>query len=131
MKKIMLVAAVVAAMFATSCSSIHNTATVQGVDSKIVSVTTADMKVGQRTSYTLYPTSAQRKAGEKSVKAAAVAALLEKNGNADVLVAPEFEIKRANHKIKYVKVSGRPATYTNFKPAEMHKGCPDAPKCHK
>lgn len=102
-------------MAATSCSSIQNTATVKNVDSQIVNTTTADLTVGPRASYTLTPTKAQLKAGDKSVKAAAVAALLEKE-NADVLVAPEFEIKRAGvyRKIKYVKVSGRPATYKNF-----------------
>ncbi|MDE6513484.1 MAG: hypothetical protein K2L05_04805 [Muribaculaceae bacterium] len=119
MKKLSLIAAVAAAMFATSCSSIHFTANTEPVDSKIVSVMSAQMNVASRTSYTLYPTAAQRKAGEKSVKAAAVAALLEKNGNADVLVAPEFEIKRSCGKVKYVKVSGRPATYTNFNPESL------------
>lgn len=119
MKKLSLIAAIAAAMFATSCTSIQNTATTKTVDSKIVSVMTANMQVAPRASYTLYPTAAQRKAGEKSVKAAAVATLLEQNGNADVLVAPEFEIKRTNGKVKYVKVSGRPATYTNFNPSSI------------
>ncbi len=133
MKKFLLMATVVAAMFATSCSSIQNTATTKNVDSKIVSVMTADMMVGPRVSYTLNPTAAQRKAGDKSVKAAAVAALLEQNGGADVLVAPEFEIKRTNGKVNYVKVSGRPATYVNFQAPKCDKGpkCQEGPKCRK
>lgn len=115
MKKLSLFAAAALALAATSCSSVSNTATVQNVNSKIVSTTSADLTVGPRATFTLTPTKAQQKAGERSVKAAAVSALLSANGNADVLVAPEFEIKRKGMgKIKYVKVSGRPASYKDF-----------------
>lgn len=112
MKKIILMAAV-AALTLSSCSSVHHTATTKGVDTEIYNRSNAELKVAdKRVSFTFVPTKAQQRAGEKSVKAAAVAALLAANGNADVLIAPEYEIKRAARgKIKSVTVTGRPGSY--------------------
>lgn len=114
MKKSVLFMAA-AAMFCCSCSSvITNTASTKNVESQLINRTTAELKISdKRVSYTLNPTKAQQKAGLSSVKAAAVAALLQANGNADVLIAPEFEIKKGLTSIKYVTVSGKPATYVN------------------
>lgn len=116
MKKTVLFMA--AAMFLCSCSSISNTASTKGVDSQLINRSSAEMKVSdKRVSYTLVPTKEQRRAGgERALKAAAIHALLEANGNADVLVAPEFEIKKGFNKVHYVKVSGKPASYVNVHP---------------
>lgn len=119
MKKIALFAAVAAVMGMASCSTVSNTATTQAVDTEILSRSTADLKVSNtRVTYTFVPTNDHRRAGMKSMKAAAITAALEANGNAAVLVAPQFEIKEkhglfGSRKVKYIKVSGYPASYTN------------------
>lgn len=122
MKKTLLLAATAAVILTTaSCSTISNTATTKTVDTELYNRASADLVVSEKiVSYTLYPTKAQRNGGEGSVKAAAVAKCLEENGGADILVAPQYEIKRTRglfgSKISYVKVSGRPASYTKFHP---------------
>ncbi len=117
MKKSLIMAAVAALAF-TSCTSIQRTASVERVSTELYSRSSADLKVSdKRVSYTLVPSKSECRGGLGSVKNAAVAALLAANGNADVLVAPEFEIKRrSTGKIKSVIVSGRPATYVNVHP---------------
>lgn len=121
MKKTVLIAAAVLGMLATtSCSTIHNTASTQTVDTQLYNRTSANLVVSDKVvSYTLYPTSQQRRAGENSVKAAAVTKCLEKNGG-DILVSPQFEVKKHrglfSTKISYVTVTGHPATYVDFHP---------------
>ena len=55
----------------------------------------------------------------------AAAELLEKNGNADVLVNPQYVIEKKFYllrsKILSVKVTGYPAFFKNIKPAEPQK----------
>ncbi len=115
MKKTVFVA-IVATLALTSCSSMHYTATTENVDTELYNRSSADLKVSdQRVTFTYTPTKADRRGGDKSVKAAAVAALLAAHGNADVLVAPEYVIKRGSQrKIKSVTVSGHPASYVNI-----------------
>lgn len=120
MKKFLLVAAV-AALTLSSCSSIYNTASTEQVSTSIVNRTTAALKVSDKViTYTLTPTKEQRRGGDKSVKAAAMAKALEANGGGDLIVAPQFEIKRHRgffgSKIVYVTVTGHPAVYTDFHP---------------
>lgn len=91
------------------------------VDTQLNNVTTANLQVSDRAiSFTYTPDGAHRRAGEKSVKAAAVSQALEANGGGDVLVAPQFEVKKTrglfSSKIKYVTVKGHPATYRDFHP---------------
>lgn len=117
MKKYLLCAAV-AALALSSCSTITHTASVESVNTEIYNRSTADLNVSsKKISFTFNPTDAYRRAGEKAVKAAAVAKALEANGNADVLVAPQFEVKKTRNlfgtKVKYVTVTGYPATYNN------------------
>lgn len=119
MKKTVLLA-VVAAAALTSCSSIHNTATTKAIDTEIYNRTSANLTVSDKVaSTTIYPTKAQRRAGERSMKAAAITKCLEENGG-DILVAPQFEVKKSHglfgSKIVYIKVSGHPATYVDFHP---------------
>lgn len=117
MKKYLLCAAV-AALALSSCSTITHTASTESVNTEIYNRSTADLTVSsKKISFTFNPTDTYRRAGEKAVKAAAVAKALEANGNGDVLVAPQFEIKKTRGlfgtKITYVTVTGYPATYNN------------------
>ncbi|MDE7380813.1 MAG: hypothetical protein K2N03_01620 [Muribaculaceae bacterium] len=104
-----------AAMFVASCSSISNTATTGAVDTKITNRSTANLVVSDKViKYTFTPTSAHQRAGLNSMRAAAVAKALEVNGNGDVLVCPEYEIKQTNGKVKYITVTGHVGTYEKF-----------------
>lgn len=119
MKKLFIVA--VAAIALSSCSTITHTASVEPVNTEVYNRSNADLNVStQKISYTFTPNATYRRAGEKAVKAAAVAKALEANGKADVLVAPQFEVKKTrglfSTKVKYVTVTGYPATYKNVHP---------------
>lgn len=124
MKKLFLCAAIVLALCATSCSSIKHTATTIPVETIVTSNATADLAVKPaKISFTYKPTAAVRRTGEKGVINTAVAEALKANGNADVLVGFQYEIKKTRNffgrnRIKYVTVEGYPATYTNIKPAK-------------
>lgn len=115
-----LIAACVAAFALTSCTTVTKTATELNVNTTATSATQADLVVSpNRVSLDLRPTKAERRGGLKNVKNHAVAKLLQQNGNADVLVAPEYEVSTRRglfgKKITSVSVSGYPAKYTNFK----------------
>lgn len=117
MKKYLFCAIIAAAM--CSCSTISHTASTQDVQTEIMNVSTANLEVSNtKISYTFTPTAAYRRAGDKAVRRAAIAKALEANGNADILVAPEFEVKKTRGlfttKIKYVTVKGYPAKYKNI-----------------
>lgn len=121
MKKFFSMIAVALTIVAmSSCSSIRHTSTTVDVDTQVVSTATADLQVSPtKISYTLKPSSAVKRTGEKNVIKTAVAEALKANGNADVLVGFQYEIKRTRNifgcsKIKYVTVEGYPATYVNF-----------------
>ncbi|MDE5871821.1 MAG: hypothetical protein K2H22_07760, partial [Muribaculaceae bacterium] len=73
--------------------------------------------------YKYIPNRPVRRSGEKNVIKAAVAEALKANGDADVLVAMQYEIKIkkgffGQKTIKYVIVKGYPAKYTNIKPMD-------------
>lgn len=125
MKKVFLFAAVAASLALSSCSTISNTASTEEVDTEVVNRSTADLKVSDRKiTYTFTPTSAHQRAGLKSMKAAAVAKALEADGDADVLVAPQFEVKKTRGlfvtNVKYITVKGYAGKYTN-----VHATTPD------
>lgn len=120
MKKLFLCAAV-AALAMSSCSTITHTVATENVDTQLVNRTTAELKVSdKKITYTFIPSAAYRRAGDKAVKRAAVAKALEEAGGADILVAPQFEVKKTrglfSTKIKYVTVTGHPASYVNAHP---------------
>lgn len=123
MKKILLGAAIVLALGATSCSSIKHTSTNIPVETSVISRSTADLAVQPgKISYTYRPGKAVRRTGEKNVIQTAVAEALKANGNADVLVGFQYELKKTRNffgrnNIKYVTVEGYPATYVNIRPA--------------
>ncbi|MDE7159246.1 MAG: hypothetical protein K2O24_00155 [Muribaculaceae bacterium] len=117
MKKILLCGVIALAVGITSCNSLRHTATTVDVNTELFSRSTADLKVSSnKISYTLKPTKAMRKAGEKAVIETAVAEALKANGNADVLVGMQYEIKKRGKKVKYVTVTGYPASYVNITP---------------
>ncbi len=92
------------------------TATTIDVGTAVHSATVADMKVGDRISYTMVPTKEVQNGGEANVKSAAEAEALEKlGGNADLLLEPQYVIQKKNGKIVSITVSGRPATFVNFR----------------
>lgn len=118
MKKQVLFAAAAAVLMLSSCSTITHTASTEAVDTEVFNRSNADLNVStQKITFTYNPDAAHRRAGKKAVLRAAVAKALEANGNADVLVAPQYEVKETRGlfttKIKYVTVKGYPATYKN------------------
>lgn len=121
MKKYLYLALVVfASLGFASCSSIRHTSTTVPVETEVISRNTADLDVAsKKISYTFIPSRAVKRTGEKAVIKTAVAEALKENGNADVLVGFQYEIKKTKNffgktSIKYIKVEGYPATYKNF-----------------
>lgn len=121
MKKFILLAAVAATMSLCSCNTISHTASTETVDTQILNRSTADLKVSPNVvSYTFTPARKYRRAGERSVKNAAIAKALEANGGGDFLVAAQYEVRSKQFLfwkwIKEVTVTGHPATYVNVHP---------------
>ena len=117
MKKLLLFAAVAGALSLTSCGVIKTnnyTATQLPVATQVSSANVADLEVGERVTYRYTTTAEDRKAGIDNCKRAAIWNLLKTNGNADVIVSPEFHYD-ANY--NFVEVTGRPAKYKNFRGA--------------
>ncbi len=124
MKKQMLFAAAAAVLTLSSCSTITHTATTEAVNTEVVNRSNANLEVAsQKITYTFTPNDNYRRAGKKAVLRAAVAKALEANGDADVLVAPQFEVKETrglfSTKIKYVTVKGYPAKYKDVHPTTL------------
>ena len=125
MKKSLITVLSVIAVMVSSCSSIHKTASTVDIPTSIVSKNIADLNVkDQRISYTYKPNRQVRRGGEQNVLNAAIAEALKENGNADVLVAMQYEMKITKgffgqKTIKYVTVTGHPAFYTNVHPAPV------------
>lgn len=116
----MIFAASIAMMAMASRTTVKKTATTVDVNNAMNSSSTVDLEVSERrVSYTYYAEKNVRRGGLGNVYAAAVKEALKANGNADVLVAPEFEtrIKKGvfGKKVKTVIVTGYPATYRNFR----------------
>lgn len=117
MKKSILFVAAICALALSSCGSVsnHYSATKIPVGNTVSTNTVADLQVGaQRVSFTFNPTSQDRVSGRDNCINAAVQAFLKANGNADVIVAPEYKCKADNSEIT---VSGYPAFYRNFRSA--------------
>lgn len=121
MKKLILIVAIAGSALLSSCITYEPTATCTAtaveVSSNITTNTIADLEVGNRVIFT-YKTTSQDRSGYNAVancKVAAVNAMLKTYNNADVIVAPEFKF---DSNLKEIEVSGRPATYKNFRNAE-------------
>lgn len=120
MKKLTFTVVAIAAMLcAGGCSSIHKTATELAVSTEIVSYNEADLEVSpNKVTYFYKPSKSEKRGGNKNAISCAVAEALKANGNADVMVAPQYIVKKKRGKVKEVTVTGYPATYKNFhKPA--------------
>lgn len=116
MKKIFIAALVFAAMGITSCSSIRKTATVEEINTEVTAVTYADLEISpKKISFFYKPSKAERRAGADNAINCAVAEALKANGNADVLVAPQYTIKKRKGDVKEVTVTGYPAYYESFR----------------
>lgn len=119
MKNVVIAAACVAALSLASCSTVSHTAHTEDVATELMNRSTADLNVADRLiTYKFVPTSAHQRAGMKSMKAAAVSEALAKDGDADVLVAPQFEIKQTRGlfttNVKYIIVKGHAGKYNNI-----------------
>lgn len=79
----------------------------------------ADLDVSpKKITYVYFPTKAVQKTVYKNVISTAVREALKANGNADVLVSPEYQVKYeglSKRKVSMVEVSGYPANYVNFR----------------
>ena len=109
-----------------SCQVRTATSEVLPIETTLTSKNTAELDVQpQKISYEYVPTRTERKMGKNFVKRNAVAVALEKNGNADVLVNPQYVITEKRlllrSKLRSVKVTGYPAVFRNVKPAEPDK----------
>lgn len=119
MKKVILAALVV--VLTASCSSLKKTATAVDVNNSMNSYNVADLQVSpNKVTYEFRPSKKERRGGKNNVISCAYAATLKSNGDADVLVQPEYTM-RVRHglfggkKIKEVTVTGYPAKFTGFK----------------
>lgn len=107
-----------ALLLTSSCTSLHKTATTETVATEIISFNEADLEVSpKKISFFYKPSRAERRGGEKNAIRCAVSEALKANGNADVLVAPQYVIKKKRGNVKEITVTGYPATYKNFRPA--------------
>lgn len=108
-----------AAMMLASCTTSTQTASEKPVSTVVLSTTTAELKVGQKITYTYKPTAAVAKGGMRNIKATAIAEALKANGGGDVLVeSQEATVIRKGlfgKKVKSITVTGYVGTYTNFK----------------
>ena len=104
----------------SSCITTTKTARTATTSASIKNATVADLRVtDNRVTYTMSPSKAIQRAGLNNVKQAAIQEALTKNGNADVMVEPEFVIEKertlfGSH-ISSITVTGRPAYYQNFR----------------
>ena len=112
MKKFALAVAAVCMLGLASCTTQMWTATEVNPGNVLVTNTVANLEVGQKVTYRYIVPMKVRKGGLRNCKAAAIQAMLEANGKADVIVAPEYNY---NNTLDYIEVTGRPAKYTNFK----------------
>ena len=123
MKKVlrMAVVAMAAVLGMSSCTTISNSGYTKEVDSSIANRSYADLEVSPNViTYKFDCNWNYSRAGEKSCKMAAVQKALQANGGGDLIVNPQFEVKKKRKlfgkQIMYVIVSGHPATYKNVHP---------------
>ncbi|MDE5549871.1 MAG: porin family protein [Bacteroidaceae bacterium] len=104
----------------SSCTTTTYTSNVTDVSTDIRSATVADLQAGERITHTIAPSKSVRRGGMANIRHAVEAEALEKKGgNADVLLDPEYSVTKQRTllgtKVTSITVSGRPATYTNFR----------------
>lgn len=127
MKKSLITILGVFVLMLSSCSTVRMTSSSLDIPTSIVSESVADLEVSpQKITYKFVPNRSVRRGGYANVINSAISEALKDNGNADVMVAPQFETKVktgffGQKTIKYVIVKGYPAKYTNVKPVEPLK----------
>lgn len=119
MKKIIL-AASIAALSLSSCSTLYQTASQRDVTAPVIGATMADLEVSdKKITYTLIPTNRIRKGGEQNCIKTAISEALKEHGKGDVLIETQEAVLLRSGllfpKIKSVTVTGYPATYKNFR----------------
>lgn len=108
----------VAALCLASCSkpTLTKTARTESIPYTMYNANVADLQVGDRITYTFSPSKEIRRVGEGNCKKAAMAQALAENGNADLLVEPQYIVSKGRKgKVLSVTVTGRPAKYKNFR----------------
>lgn len=130
MKMSLIALIAVCAVMLSSCKSHDNLGSSSSYVSMatptvLSSTTMTDLDVKEKISFKYVPEKAVARGGLKNVLNTAVAEALKANGNADVLVALQYEVKYVSKglsadKIEYIIIKGYPATYTNFKPMNFN-----------
>lgn len=113
-----ILAAGIAALALSSCSTITHTSQTASVDIRLYNLTVADMKVANaKDSVTVdWKWNPLSTISLKAQKESATHALLNRN-DADVLVEPQYIVtRRGIFRGGSVTVTGYPATYTDFRP---------------
>lgn len=113
-----ILAAGIAALALSSCSTITHTSQTASVDTRLYNLTVADMKVANaKDSVTVdWKWNPLSTISLKAQKESATHALLNRN-DADVLVEPQYIVtRRGIFRGGSVTVTGYPATYTDFRP---------------
>ena len=104
---------------AASCTTTTKTARTEDIPYSMYTANAADLQVAERISYTLTPSKEIRRGGLANCKRAAISEALTQNGNADLLVEPQFVVSvyRGLFKstVKSITVTGRPAKYVNIR----------------
>lgn len=119
MKKLFFYFAACSLLF-TSCQTVSKTARTADTSSSVRSFTVADLDVAsERITHTLVPSSDLCRGGEENVRQAAEQEALRQNGNADVLLEPQYVITKKRglfrDRITSITVTGRPAHFRNFR----------------
>lgn len=118
MKKCLLAVSVL--LMITSCQTVKKSSATIEVRNDIESKVKADLVISnERITYSYRPKKKVRRGGYENIKSVAVSEALRANGNADILVEPQYEtvIRRGltGKKVKSVTVTGYPASYKSFK----------------
>ena len=110
-----------------SCSVQKSTSSVRVMNQKAFheAPLIADLEVGDKIQYVYYPTKQERKSlSLQSIKENAVAAALEANDKADVLLHPQFKMALKGvmkNKCERIVVTGFPAHYKGFREPGMEE----------
>ena len=132
MKKIFFLCLAALSLALVSCGTVASTpklvntsTSARGSASLYVVPVCADLQVSeQKISFFMPVTANLRAGGEKNVIDSAVKEALEQNGDADVLVGLQTQLKyKDNGDIESIAISGYPAKYVNFRnaPEELLK----------
>ena len=118
MKKLMILAAM--AFIIASCSAptrLVNSASYKNISFQPVAAVFADLEVSpKKVTYFMMPSNSVAIGGYDNVVATAVREALLANGDADVMIGLETQVKYSSDgAIESITVSGYPAKYTNFR----------------